>query len=314
MIKIPYYEDEDKWIKKIKKVLEPYGIVIVPFKNEDKLKRAISEDDADIYKAVLIDWLIDNELKGGKVAEELKRLKPYIKLYAVTQVTHPSEVAQIIKKAPFEADLLAKKDLEDEKKEVVKEFAIKLKNAVKEVEEILLCEPFIEKPQLKLAYLSLRSSSKWVEINEKIGKDARRIFEEAMFRRDRNLRDVLGLREKVVQIENILIARRVIFAEIFNREGKLHQVEHALGFYEKDIDEKGAPKEGAEPVYKNPNKAYVPAFKNYCSEIGIKPDEFRNSGKGVLPEEEKWLKDICKNLLGIDFVFPIIEKRKNIQE
>jgi hypothetical protein len=296
MIKVLLFEDEDKWITKIKEALNSYSIEIVPFKEEEKIKKEIKKDDADVYKAVLVDWMVQGELRGGRLASELKWLRPYIKLYAVTQVTEPSEIAKIIKRYPFEEELLAKKDIEDEER--VKEFAFKLKNAVKEVEEVLICEPFAGNPRMQEIYLNYRISNLWHKCNEEIGDEAKKLFLEYEFKKGRNLRDVFGI-SKIINIKNILVARRVIFAEIFNREGTLHVVENRLGFYGEEDES-----------FDDPYKIYVPAFKNYCSELRIKPDEFRNSGKGALPEEKKWLEDICKNFLKKEYDFPIVPRKK----
>jgi len=297
MIKVLLFEDEDKWIANIKEVLNPYGIEIVAFKEEENIKNEIKEDDSDIYKAVLIDWMIQGEFRGGRLASELKLLKPYLKLYAVTQVTEPSEIAKTVKRYPFEEELLAKKDLKN--KERVIRFVDILKNAVKEAEEVLICEPFAENQRLRDAYLSRRLSNLWPQDNNEIGNEAKKLFLEYEFNKGRNLRDILGLSDKFINIKNILVARRVIYAEIFNREGKLHIVENSLGFYG-DKDE----------IIDDPFKLYVPAFKNYCSELRIKPDEFRNFGKGVLPEERKWLEEICKDFLGRQYDFPIMPRKK----
>jgi len=292
MIKALLIEDQEHWVNKIRTIFERYGIEVIPFKQDDELLKTIQEDDADIYKVILIDWRLPGK-SGLELALEIHDRKPYLRLYAITQVTNVEEVAKNLIKYPFFDDFIPKANLDN--KEKMAEIAANIEKAVKELDEVLLCEPFIDKPEIRTAYLALRTSSQWSEINKKIGEKAKRLFTEAEFKKGRSLRDCIGLSKKMVLIENILVARRVIFAEIFNRRGKLHEVEHALGFYEEEDE-----------ICDDPYKICVGKFKTYCSELAIRPDDFRNNGKGVLPEEKMWLEDICENIISTKCDFPII--------
>lgn len=95
-------------------------------------------------------------------------------------------------------------------------------------------------------------------------------------------------------IENILIARRIIFSQIIFCKGQLHEVETFLGYEE----EQGI-------KYENPYRIYNIAFRKYCNTLAIRPTEFCRTGKGLLIEEEEWLIEYC-NVNRLSYGFPVL--------
>jgi CheY-like chemotaxis protein len=291
MVLIALVEDKKEWLGKVQKALNPFGILVEYFSGGDDFIRFARDDDSELYKAVLIDWIMPG-MTGPELAKELRVIKPYLKLFALTLQGDNDEIARTMRDYPFDG-FLSKKSLTNGSK--VREFAQEIEQAVKEVEELLISRPFADKPEHRSAYLALRASKDWRDINERIGEIANRLCDEGSFSRNRTLRDTLSTRKSgALLIENILTARRVILGEIFNRMGKLHKVEQAVGYEE----EKGV-------YYGDPYKMYDAGFKTYCSELGLKPDEVRNRGEGILPEEERWLRAFCEKEQ-CKYAFPIV--------
>ncbi len=115
------------------------------------------------------------------------------------------------------------------------------------------------------------------------------------FRKHRNLNKCLPVRQNErYLIENILIARRIIFSQIFFCQGQLHDVETFLGYEE----EKGL-------RYQNPYRIYNITFRKYCNTLAIRPAEYCRSGEGLLPEEEEWLIKYCATH-HLTYGFPIL--------
>ncbi|MBS1790491.1 MAG: response regulator [Acidobacteria bacterium] len=291
MIEIPLIEDQQDCFDRIRETFEQHGIRVIHFRSGEEFLETIREDTADPYSAVLIDWGLPGA-SGPEIAQELRQIKPYLKFFAITAEDDPDEVARVINGGYFER-FLAKRSLDVEDK--VRKFVQDLEQAVREAEEVIICRPFSDKPEHKAAYLTLRSSRGWPGTNKTIKEVAERLLDEVTFTRRRTLRDALPTKSKrTLLIENILIARRVIIAEIFNRGGKLHLVEKVVG-YEED----------ANLTYNDPYKMWDTGFKNYCSELCLRPHEFMNSGEGTLPEETSWLRGWCEERQ-ITYAFPIV--------
>ena len=146
-------------------------------------------------------------------------------------------------------------------------------------------------------YLNLRISYEWSRLETQISDRAGRLYEmyyESLPPPKRPLRDNLGVSSAgQPDIANILIGRRVVFAAILTDKGAMHKVEEDLGYKlpDQEIDDD--------------MKIYSGAFKTYLSEgLAIAYKDFLN-GKGILPEERKWLEEFCGSH-DIESYFPVI--------
>ena len=132
-------------------------------------------------------------------------------------------------------------------------------------------------------YFALRKNEiSWLKFENQIC-DTINYLCQGNFRKHRNLNKCLPVRQnELYLIENILIARRIIFSQIFFCQGQLHEVETFLG-YEEEKSFK----------YHNPYRIYNIAFRKYCNTLAIRPAEFCKTGDGLLAEEEEWLVKYC---------------------
>lgn len=92
MINVLYVEDILQWQDALKELLLQYGIAVTCYRTGDALVNAILADNTDTFEAVLVDWWLyedDGEtrqlMQGDDIYEEIKKLKPYLPQYVVTQ-------------------------------------------------------------------------------------------------------------------------------------------------------------------------------------------------------------------------------------
>ncbi len=288
-MRIPLVEDKKFWVKEIKRHFKPFPIEIVDFESGDDLLTAVQADSNDEFKVILIDWTLEGQrVSGPDLAVAIHGIKPYLKLFALTGEKNTEIVALNMIRSPFHR-LISKDSLAKDSARIFKD----LEDAAREVETIKMCEPFLERRDLRDVYLKERSSREWPDLEKSISETAAKLLADGTFTRERTLRDCLPTsKRKRPVMKNILIARRIIFAEILDQRGRLGRVEAAVGY--------------AVPAEENAKEftASDGAFKNYCSELGLKPDEFRNTGSGLLIEEARWLQNWCK-ANEVLYVFPL---------
>ncbi|RLF53185.1 MAG: hypothetical protein DRN28_07200 [Thermoplasmata archaeon] len=242
----------------------------------------------------------EQELQGSILCDEIVKLRPELPIFALTIETDPERVF-VISRHGF-TGFFSKGKLKEPKD--FDNMVRIIRNKIREMEEVISEMPKAKGwENCRVPYLRLRRRHDWQNIESRIAERAERIFEEYLETKpppQRSLGDVLGAETGGRPIiENILTARRVIFAAILTFSGRMHAVEESLGYrFSKDEGEA-----------LNPMVPWVGAFKTYLSTLGIRYREFitPKSGEpeGILPEERIWLKEFCKKK-EIKFKFPIV--------
>jgi hypothetical protein len=304
MIQVWYVEDEPQWGVILNDVLSPYDIEVTTHKNGEELINAVFADQDDECEAVLIDWIlyesdgqIEQPLQGGDIYEELKRIKPYLPQYVVTHIDELDRITnRILARYRFRR-YFAKKWVEENDDSKILDFANDIKAVVAKTKEVLSNLPNHQSwAKYREAYLSLRYSEAWPDTEKDIESEVERLSN-AEFSRQSTLNRVLpNLRGGEIQIRNILLARRVILAELFRVHGRWHHVEEFLGYEQQD------------ERYDNPYKIHDGAFRTYCNLLGFRPDELRSSGQGLLIEEKRWLEKFCKSN-NLSYGFPVVQEK-----
>ena len=109
--KIFIFDDELKDLESISNLLSSYFEIKGLNKSIDLLK-AIQKDITDEYKLAVIDLIIEEDPFGGRrICREIKKVKPYLPVYAITKSLDPKHIADCLINAGFNG-FVAKKDLE----------------------------------------------------------------------------------------------------------------------------------------------------------------------------------------------------------
>jgi len=296
-------DDEAFWQKAIKKRLASYDIEVSIFADGESLLNAIIADVPDECDTALIDWRLYEKdgrttqpMQGGKIYWEIKRLKPYLPQFVITQVDDLDEITNtILLKYRFNG-FFSKEWLQKSKDDKVDEFVAKIREAAQEMRESLTSFPsHASWDKYKQAYFAIRFSDHhdWQRVENEINEEVQLLLQADFAAGGTLARRLPIVKSGEVQIVNILAARRVIFSQIFLCGGRWHEVETFLG-YEEEPDMN----------YDNPFRIHSGAFRTYCNALGIKPDEFKNAGEGLLAEEVRWLRKFCKESK-LKYGFPI---------
>jgi len=128
--KIFVFDDEPGDLRLISNLLSSY-FEISGFGKVADLLESLQQDIKDEHKLAVIDLVIEEDPFGGKrLCSEIKKLKPYLPIYAITKSIDPKHIADCLIKAGFNG-FIAKKDL----KENLINYAAYIRHEISEVEK-----------------------------------------------------------------------------------------------------------------------------------------------------------------------------------
>ena len=307
MPRVWYVDDDEADREELAHALAPHGISVSAYGRGEALIEAIEADGADVCEAVLVDWYLfepnlpyrkEQPMQGGAIFERVRELKPYLPQFVVTVEYDPDMIGNtIMLRHPFRG-YFAKRWLEAGNEAKVADFVTKIQAAVQEMKEVLASLPqhnVWKKYQLVYFHLRFDDPTEWGRFEREIEAEVDRLSI-ANFDRDNTLRKMLPIRKVNTkeQVKNVLIARRMIFSQLFFCQGQWHEVETFLGYEEKP-----------DKTYPDLYAIYDSGFRNYCNTLGFEPKKLAETGEGLLVEETRWLQRYCREN-NLTYGFPIV--------
>ena len=307
MTRVWYVDDDEDDQKELADALAPHGISVTTYGRGEALIAAIEVDGADVCEAVLVDWYLfepnlpyrkEQPMQGGDIYERVKALKPYLPQFVVTQEDDLDTVVHTIMSKHRFRGYFAKRWLDGGNAAKIADFVDKIKAAVQEVKDVLASLPqhnIWKKYQPVYSHLRFDDPAEWERFEREIEAEVDRLSM-ANFDRDNTLRKKLPIRKANTreQVKNVLIARRVVFSQLFFCKGQWHEVETFLGYEEK-----------SDQTYADPYAIYDSGFRNYCNTLGFEPKKLAENGEGLLVEEARWLQRYCDEN-NLTYGFPIV--------
>jgi CheY-like chemotaxis protein len=164
-------DDDLSWKNTLTNLFQRMGFDVTSSLEGQTIIQYAYEDISDKYKAAIVDLILEGQpLQGPALCHELKKLKPYLPVFAVTANTDPREIAEAILKTGFDG-FIAKADLDLN--------ATSYANHLKSV--IATLEAYPQLPTLWRQIAQLSSAKYKYALRGKLAKKIRNVLKKAYF-------------------------------------------------------------------------------------------------------------------------------------
>jgi len=262
--KVLYVEDDEGDIKTMKNMIDNNKFEIIAETNGEKAIEIIKNDKNKLIKAILLDLELlkpgtnlGQKLQGDEVAKEIKKIRPEIPIFTVSK--HVGKKISFIGCYP--------------KKEIFKPGGIKgledaLEIAIYDMESKMFSPSTVGtkwKEKWEKQWLDLKNNPNFSLIEKRISEEANKDMD---LLKNNKISGTYRSYRGANNLENALIARRVIFATYFKFFGQENVLDSVADYL--NMDDQG--------------------LKNFMHELGIAWGSIENRGT-LLKEEEEWLKE-----------------------
>jgi len=262
--KVLYVEDDEGDIKTMRDMIDSNKFEIIAETNGERAVEKIKNDKNKLIKAILLDLVLlepgtnlEQKLQGDEVAKKIKEIRPEMPIFIVSRY--------LGKEIPFIGCY--------PKEEIFKPGGIKgleeaLEMAIYEMESKESSPLQVGtkwKKKWERQWLDLKNDPNFSLIEKRIGREANRDMD---LLENNKISGTYRSYRGADNLQNALIARRVIFGAYFNFSEQ-ENVWDSVGDY-LNMDDQG--------------------LKNFMHELGIAWGSIENRGT-LLKEEEEWLKE-----------------------